>query len=81
MANKVPIHVAHSGTVAATVYREDTRRASSYRVVVGKDEDGQAGFTPDELCMVRHAIEQADYFIRYQQQLAQMASCPGCGDG
>jgi len=80
MTNESPIHIARAGTVIAAVYM-DSALAISYGVTVGKDTDELAVFTLEELCLLHQAVEQAEYFIRYQEQMGRMLWCPGCGNG
>jgi len=80
MSNKTPIHVARAGTVIASIYKEGEHDAT-YRVAVGRAGDSSPEYSPDELSFVRSAVEQAEYFIRYQEQMGRMLRCPGCGDG
>jgi len=75
-----PIHVVRIGTVAAAVYRRDAFQPE-YWVELSSERRPEAEFAPEELPMVRQAVDQSRMFICYQEQLARMNWCPGCGDG
>ena len=80
MGNSVPIHTATVGGVTAIVHRVDGREPD-YFVTVASSENGHALFLPEQLGAFQEAVNQADMFIKYQEQIARMNWCPGCGDG
>lgn len=80
MATTTAIHVARAGAVTAAVYKEDTLQ-TRYCVVLAGGQGAQVVLTEDELGQVLSALRDAEYFIRFEQQMAQMLRCPGCGDG
>ncbi len=76
-----PIHVVRRGPVTATVHRL-AGFVPEYRVTVAfAAASGAIECGLDDLRPAREALEQAEHFIRYEQQLARMNPCPGCGDG
>ena len=80
MANETMIHVAMAGTVQVAVYRDHSGQAD-YHVRLTRASHDPPSFGPDELAMVCEAIKQADLFIKYDEQIARMNWCPGCGNG
>lgn len=80
MLDATPIHVVEQGGVIATVYKIPGFQ-TEYRVTVQVADSGTLECGPDELRSARKVMEQAEYFIRHEEQMAQMMRCPGCGDG
>ena len=81
MINSVPIHTLTVGSVTATVHRVDGRHEADYYVTVAGGNNGQPLFLPEQLGAFQEAVNQAEMFIGYQEQIARMNWCPGCGDG
>ena len=80
MSDPTPIHVVEARGITATVYRIPGFR-KDYRVTVKIPHAGTLECGPDQLGPARQALEQAEYFIRHEEQVERMSRCPGCGDG
>ena len=80
MTPSIPVHKVTIKTVTATVFRVDGF-TPDYFVTVTSTENDEAPFLPDELEAFQEAVCQAEMFIGYQEQIARMNWCPGCGDG
>jgi hypothetical protein len=81
MSDPAPIHVAQAGGVTATVYKIPGFLRTEYRVAVNIPDVGTLDCGPDQLRPARQALEQAEFFIRHEEQVQRMNRCPGCGDG
>lgn len=80
MSDPVCVHVVEAGGVTATVYKIPGFRAE-YRVTVQIPDAGTLACAVDQLRSARQALEQAELFIHYDEQVQRMNWCPGCGDG
>lgn len=81
MTASVPVHSVTVETVTATVFRVDTGWTPDYFVTLESTSGEGAPFRADELHAFQEAVDQADMFIKLQEQIARMNWCPGCGDG
>ncbi len=80
MPDATPIHVVQAGGVTATVYRIPGFQPG-YRVTVQVPDSSTLECGPEKLRPAREVMEQAEYFIRHEEQVQRMNRCPGCGDG
>lgn len=80
MSEATPVHVVQAGGVTATVFKIPGFQ-TDYRVTVEIPDAGILKCDPGELRPARDALEQAELFIRHEEQIARMNWCPGCGDG
>ena len=80
MTNAEPISVLEEGSVAASVYQLG-HFEPNYWVTLKSSQSAESQFSPHELPMLKEAAEQAYMFIRFQEQMARMNWCRGCGDG
>lgn len=80
MNGTIAVHTVKAESVIAVVYRLGGFEPQ-YRVTVAVPGKGTLECGPDELRPARQALEQAELFIRHEEQMARMNRCPGCGDG
>ena len=80
MSDPIRVHVVEAGSVTATVYKIPGFH-TDYRVTVQIADAGTLACGPDQLRPARQALEQAELFIRHEEQIQRMNWCPGCGDG
>lgn len=80
MNGATPIYEARVGTVTAAMHRLDGPQPD-YCVALLSERSPEGEFAPEELPMIREAVDQSRMFIGYQIQIARMNWCPGCGDG
>ena len=71
MPQSALIHRVTIGTVVANVCCQDGPQ-SDYHVVLPREQ-----FAAEELLMLRAAVQQAEMFIRQQEQLSLVANCLG----
>ena len=80
MVEQTRVRVIEVGSVTATVYRINGF-TPEFRVKLSTSENTDATYSPAGLLMVQEAAQQAEWFIRGEQEVARRNPCPGCGDG
>jgi len=74
MPQSALVHRAMVGTVVVNVCCDGSSRPE-YHAVLPREQ-----FAAEELLMLRDAVEQAEMFIRQQEQSVLAADCLGCGE-
>jgi len=80
MNGMIAVHTVKAEGVLAIVYRLSGLEPQ-YRVTIEVPGVGTLECGLDHLRPARQALEQAELFIRHEEQMARMNRCPGCGDG
>lgn len=74
------IHSIDAAPVTVQVWCRHDGHQAEYRVRVSSHPAPAAPLTEEQLVVLRNALEQADYVIRFERQQALIGRCRGCGD-